>query len=134
MADIIFPRCGFAPPFPSRLPVTSIHVLNEAALPVFETHEERLYTILSDNGREFCGRSDHHLYELFLQLEGIEYRTTKVRRPQSMALSSDCTAPCWMNTSVSREGRPGMSRCSRCRQTWIVTLSTTTSSGHIKAR
>ena len=39
---------------------------------------------------------------LFLKLEGIEHRTTKVRRPQSMALSSDCTAPCWMNTSVSR--------------------------------
>lgn len=25
----------------------------------------------------------HHPYELFLQLEGIEHRTTKVRRPQS---------------------------------------------------
>jgi hypothetical protein len=33
--------------------------------------------------REFCGRPDHHPYELFLQLEGIEHRTTKVRRPQS---------------------------------------------------
>ncbi|MBC6488026.1 hypothetical protein A9Z50_02365 [Aeromonas hydrophila] len=28
-------------------------------------------------------RDDHHPYELFLQLEGIEHRTTKVRRPQS---------------------------------------------------
>ncbi len=43
----------------------------------------RVYTILSDNGREFCGRPDHHPYELFLQLEGIEHRTIKVRRPQS---------------------------------------------------
>ena len=40
-------------------------------------------TILSDNGREFCGRPDQHPYELFLQLEGIEHRTTRVRRPQS---------------------------------------------------
>jgi transposase InsO family protein len=39
--------------------------------------------VLSDNGREFCGRPDHHPYELFLQLEGIEHRTTPVRRPQS---------------------------------------------------
>lgn len=30
-----------------------------------------------------CGRPDHHPYELFLQLEGIEHRTTNVRRPQS---------------------------------------------------
>ena len=36
-----------------------------------------------DNGREFCGRPDRHPYELFLQLEGIEHRKTKVRRPQS---------------------------------------------------
>ncbi|MDT8436352.1 MAG: integrase core domain-containing protein, partial [Gemmatimonadota bacterium] len=34
-------------------------------------------------GREFCGRPDRHPYELFLQLEEIEHRTTRVRRPQS---------------------------------------------------
>ncbi len=44
-------------------------MLNETVLPFFETHEARVYTILSDNGREFCGRPDH--------------RTTRVRRPQS---------------------------------------------------
>jgi len=38
---------------------------------------------LTDNGREYCGREDHHPFELFLQLEDIEHRTTKVRRPQS---------------------------------------------------
>lgn len=53
------------------------------ALPFFEQHEARITTILSDNGREFCGRQDRHPYELFLQLEGIEHRTTRVRRPQS---------------------------------------------------
>ncbi|MEN3799395.1 IS481 family transposase [Aeromonas veronii] len=55
----------------------------QTVLPFFEAHEARVYTILSDNGREFCGRPDHHPYELFLQLEGIEHRTTKVRRPQN---------------------------------------------------
>ena len=40
-------------------------------------------TVLSDNGREFCGREDRHPYELFLQLEEIEHRKTKVGRPQS---------------------------------------------------
>jgi transposase InsO family protein len=58
-------------------------VLNEDVLPFFEQHEARITTILSDNGREFCGRQDRHPYELFLQLEGIEHRTTRVRRPQS---------------------------------------------------
>ncbi len=68
--------------YTSKLPVTSVHVLNETVLPFFEAHEARAYT-MSDNGREFCGRPDHHPYKLFLQLEGIEHRTTKVRRPQS---------------------------------------------------
>ncbi len=69
--------------YTSKLPVTAVHVLNETVLPFFEAHEARVYTILSDNGHEFCGCPDHHPYEQFLQLEGIEHQTTKVRRPQS---------------------------------------------------
>ena len=69
--------------YTSKLPVTAVHILNEDVLPFFESHDVAVQTILSDNGREFCGRPDRHPYELFLQLEGIEHRTTKVRRPQS---------------------------------------------------
>jgi transposase InsO family protein len=69
--------------YTSKLPVTAVHVLNEDVLPYFEGHDAKIDTVLSDNGREFCGRPDRHPYELFLQLEGIEHRTTKVRRPQS---------------------------------------------------
>ncbi len=69
--------------YTSKLPVTAVHVLNDRVLPCFEQHGARISTILSDNGREFCGRLDQHPYELFLQLEEIEHRTTKVRRPQS---------------------------------------------------
>jgi transposase InsO family protein len=69
--------------YTSKLPVTAIHVLNTDVLPYFESHGATIQTVLSDNGREFCGRADSHPYELFLQLEGIEHRTTKVRRPQS---------------------------------------------------
>jgi transposase InsO family protein len=69
--------------YTSKLPVTAVHVLNESVLPFCEEHDVTISTVLSDNGREFCGRPDRHPYELFLQLEGIEHRTTKVRRPQS---------------------------------------------------
>ena len=40
-------------------------------------------TARSDYGREYCGREDRHPYELFLQLEEIEHRKTKVGHPQS---------------------------------------------------
>lgn len=69
--------------YTSKMPVTAVHVLNNDVLPFFEQHAVRVETILSDNGREFCGRPDNHPYELFLQLEGIEHRTTRIRRPQS---------------------------------------------------
>jgi transposase InsO family protein len=69
--------------FTSKLPVTAVYVMNNDVLPVFEEHGAAITTVLSDNGREFCGREDRHPYELFLQLEGIEHRTTRVRRPQS---------------------------------------------------
>ncbi len=76
-------RYAFGRLYTSKMPVTAVHVLNTDVLPFFESHDARVETILSDNGREFCGRPDRHPYELFLQLEGIEHRTTRVRRPQS---------------------------------------------------
>ncbi|MBD3898195.1 IS481 family transposase [Halomonas sp. ML-15] len=78
-----FSRYAWGRLYTNKLPVTAVHVLNNDVLPFFESHNARISTVLSDNGREFCGRKDHHPYELFLQLEEIEHRTTKVRRPQS---------------------------------------------------
>lgn len=69
--------------YTNKLPVTAVQTLNNDVLATFEAHGAQVQTVLSDNGREFCGRPDRHPYELFLQLEGIEHRTTRVRRPQS---------------------------------------------------
>ena len=76
-------RRAWARLYTSKLPITAVHLLNEDVLPSFEAADTRIAVVLSDNGREFCGRPDRHPYELFLQLEGIEHRTTRVRRPQS---------------------------------------------------
>jgi transposase InsO family protein len=38
--------------------------------------------LLTDNGREFCGK-DTHPYEIYLALNDIEHRRTKVRKPQT---------------------------------------------------
>lgn len=78
-----FSRYAWGRLYTSKMPVTAVHILNNDVLPFFEQHDARISTILSDNGREFCGRADSHPYELFLQLEEIEHRTTRVRRPQS---------------------------------------------------
>ena len=74
-------RYAWARLYPSKLPVTAVHLMNNDVLPTFEAHGVKIETLLSDNGREFCGRPDQHPYELFLQLEDIAHRTTRVRRP-----------------------------------------------------
>ncbi|RED42029.1 integrase-like protein [Rhodopseudomonas thermotolerans] len=76
-------RYAWARLYTSKLPVTAVHLMNHDALPTFEAHDARIETVLSDNGREFCGRPDQDPYELFLQLEDIDHRATRVKRPQS---------------------------------------------------
>jgi transposase InsO family protein len=76
-------RYAWARLYPSKLPVTAVHTMNHDVIPTFEAHNAKIEVVLSDNGREFCGRPDQHPYELFLQLEDIEHRTTRVKRPQS---------------------------------------------------
>ena len=76
-------RYAFGRLYTSKVPVTAVHILNTDVLPFFEAHGTPIQTILTDNGREYCGRPDQHPYELFLQLEEIEHRTTPIRRPQS---------------------------------------------------
>lgn len=76
-------RYAWARLYSSKLPVTAVHLMNNDVLPTFESHDAKIENVLSDNGREFCGRPDQHPYELFLQLEEIGHRTTRVKRPQS---------------------------------------------------
>ena len=78
-----FSRYAWGRLYTSKLPVTAVHTLNNDILPFFEKHAVAIQTVLTDNGREYCGRDDRHPFELFLQLEGIVHRTTRVRRPQS---------------------------------------------------
>ncbi len=78
-----FSRHAWGRLYTSKLPLTAVQIMNNDVLPFFEEQGIRVGTVLSDNGREFCGRPDRHPYELFLQLEEIEHRTTQVRRPQS---------------------------------------------------
>jgi len=78
-----FSRYAWARLYANKLPVTAVQLLNNDVLPTFEQHGASIDAVLSDNGREFCGREDRHPYELFLQLEGIEHKRTRVNRPQS---------------------------------------------------
>ena len=58
-------RHAWARLYPNKLPVTAVQLMNNDVLATFEAHGARIEAVLSDNGREFCGREDRHPYELF---------------------------------------------------------------------
>ena len=39
--------------------------------------------ILTDRGTEFCGKVEHHAFELFLSIEDIDHSKTKAYSPQT---------------------------------------------------
>jgi transposase InsO family protein len=66
----------------SKQPEAAAVVLHNDVLPFYRQQALPVQAVLTDNGREFCGR-DEHPYELYLALNDIKHRRTQVRRPQT---------------------------------------------------
>jgi transposase InsO family protein len=78
-----YTRVAFAKLYEGKHAITSADILNDRVLPFFEEQQVPLLRILTDRGTEFKGKPEHHEYELYLQIEGIEHSKTQVRSPQS---------------------------------------------------
>jgi len=78
-----YSRVAFAKLYLSKHAITSADLLNDRVLPFFEEQQIPLLRILTDRGTEYKGKPEHHEYELYLQIEGIEHSKTQVRHPQS---------------------------------------------------
>jgi transposase InsO family protein len=63
--------------------LTAADLLNDRVLPFFEEQDVRLLRILTDRGSEYCGKREHHEYELYLSIEDIDHSKTKVKSPQT---------------------------------------------------
>lgn len=78
-----YTRVAFAKVYDRKTAITSADLLNDRVLPFFEGQDVPLLRILTDRGTEYKGRPEHHEYELYLQIEGIEHSKTQVKHPQS---------------------------------------------------
>ncbi len=78
-----YSRVAFAKLYTSKHAITSADILNDRVLPFFEEQQIPLMRILTDRGTEFKGKPEHHEYELYLQIEGIDHSKTQVRHPQT---------------------------------------------------
>lgn len=66
----------------SKQPEAAALVVHNDVLPFYRARDLTVGAILTDNGREFCG-TETHPYELYLGLNEIDHRHTKVRSPQT---------------------------------------------------
>lgn len=66
----------------TKQPEAAVAVIHNDVLPFYREKGLQVEAIITDNGREFCGKETHP-YELYLELNDIEHRRTQVRRPQS---------------------------------------------------
>ena len=78
-----YSRVAFAKLYTEKTAITAAHVLNEVVLPWFTEQQIPLLRILTDRGTEYCGKVEHHAYELYLAVEDIDHSKTKVRHPQT---------------------------------------------------
>jgi transposase InsO family protein len=78
-----YTRVAFTKLYETRHAITSADLLNDKVLPFFEEQQIPLLRILTDRGTEYKGKPEHHEYELYLSIEGIEHSKTQVRHPQS---------------------------------------------------
>jgi transposase InsO family protein len=74
---------AFGKLYTSKLPETAVDILCDRVLPFYKSHGIKVERILTDNGREYCGRVMIHPYQIYLEFNDIEHRRTKVARPQT---------------------------------------------------
>lgn len=73
----------FAKIYTTKTPITAADTLNDRVLPFFEKHDLPMLRILTDRGTEYCGKAEHHDYQLYMALNDIEHTKTKVKSPKT---------------------------------------------------
>ena len=69
--------------YTTKTPITAADLLNDRVLPFYESQRLPMLHILTDRGTEYCGKVEHHDYELYLALNDIDHTKTKAASPQT---------------------------------------------------
>jgi hypothetical protein len=72
---------GFARLCLNKLPIHSVALVHERILPFYDSIGAKLQAILTDRDREYVGRADQHLFEVYLGAQDIEHRMTRIASP-----------------------------------------------------
>ena len=85
MQTVIDAHCSqaFAKVYLSKMPITAADTLNDRVIPFYEEEGVNIERLLTDNGREYCGREARHPFELYLTINQIRHKRTQIASPQS---------------------------------------------------
>ena len=78
-----YSKVAFCKLYTMKTPLTAADHLNDKVLPFFEEHQMGILRILTDRGTEYCGKPEHHDYELYLAINNIDHSRTKANHPQT---------------------------------------------------
>ena len=69
--------------YTTKTPITCADLLNDRVLPFYQSQDLPVLRILTDRGTEYCGKVEHHDYELYLAVNDIDHTKTKAGSPQT---------------------------------------------------
>lgn len=69
--------------YTTKTPITAADILNDKVLPFYNNHDLPMLRILTDRGTEYCGKVEHHDYQLYLAINDIDHTKTKAMSPQT---------------------------------------------------
>jgi transposase InsO family protein len=69
--------------YTEKTALAAADMLNDRVLPWYAQHGIPLLRILTDRGTEYCGKREHHEFQLYLEIEDIDHTRTKVKHPQT---------------------------------------------------
>lgn len=78
-----YSKVAFAKLYDVKTALTAADMLNDQAVPFFDSHQIPVSRVLTDRGAEYCGRPESHEYELYLAIENMDHTRTKARSPQT---------------------------------------------------
>lgn len=78
-----YSRVALCKLYTQKTAITAADHLNDRVLPFFDHQRIPLLRILTDRGTEYCGKPEHHAYQLYLGIENIDHSRTKAFSPQT---------------------------------------------------
>ena len=78
-----YSNVAFAKLYDCNTPITAAELLSDRVVPFFKAQEAPLSRVLTDRGTQYCGNPEHHKYDLYLAIEGIDHTCTKTTSLQT---------------------------------------------------